>query len=183
MASASMSLTTYAVFGTSEAAVGRLLHASDGSAGVGDRAHPRGVSGPCHRDAGHRYPGPAGCAGARDVAAGPGAHRPRHQHSPARVADIDPGAGRVWRACSMPSPPATRPTPKPAPDLYLLACERLGVAPEFAVGLEDSPTGVRAVKAAGLHCIAIPSDPGLGCQSRGRHRRIAAGADANGGHR
>lgn len=49
--------------------------------------------------------------------------------------------------------------PKPAPDLYLLACQRLGVAPEFAVGLEDSPTGVRAVKAAGLYCIAVPSDP------------------------
>jgi HAD superfamily hydrolase (TIGR01509 family) len=50
--------------------------------------------------------------------------------------------------------------PKPAPDLYLLACARLGVAPTDAVGLEDSPTGVRAVKSAGLHCIAIPSSPG-----------------------
>ena len=50
--------------------------------------------------------------------------------------------------------------PKPEPDLYLLACQRLGVAPGLAVGLEDSPTGVRAVKAAGLYCIAVPSDPG-----------------------
>jgi len=49
--------------------------------------------------------------------------------------------------------------PKPAPDLYLLACSRLGVRPADAVGLEDSPTGVRAVKAAGLHCIAVPSAP------------------------
>ena len=49
--------------------------------------------------------------------------------------------------------------PKPAPHLYLLACARLGVEPTTAVGLEDSPTGVRAVKAAGLHCICVPSAP------------------------
>ncbi len=49
--------------------------------------------------------------------------------------------------------------PKPAPHLYLLACERLGIAPGSAVGLEDSPTGVRAVKAAGMYCIAVPSAP------------------------
>jgi HAD superfamily hydrolase (TIGR01509 family) len=50
--------------------------------------------------------------------------------------------------------------PKPAPDLYLLACARLSVEPAYAVGLEDSPTGVLAVKAAGLHCICVPSSPG-----------------------
>ena len=46
--------------------------------------------------------------------------------------------------------------PKPAPDLYLLACERLGVAPEDALALEDSPSGITAAKAAGLTCIAVP---------------------------
>ena len=53
--------------------------------------------------------------------------------------------------------------PKPAPDLYLLACSRLGVRPERVVALEDSPTGVRAAKAAGLTCIGVPShlDEGL----------------------
>jgi HAD superfamily hydrolase (TIGR01509 family) len=45
---------------------------------------------------------------------------------------------------------------KPAPDLYLLACERLGVAPWEALALEDSPSGVAAAKAAGLTCIAVP---------------------------
>ncbi|HEX2767609.1 MAG TPA: HAD family phosphatase [Candidatus Limnocylindria bacterium] len=45
---------------------------------------------------------------------------------------------------------------KPAPDIYLLACERLGVAPEEALALEDSPSGVAAAKAAGLTCIAVP---------------------------
>lgn len=45
---------------------------------------------------------------------------------------------------------------KPAPDLYLLACERLGVAPGEALALEDSASGVAAAKAAGLTCIAVP---------------------------
>ena len=50
--------------------------------------------------------------------------------------------------------------PKPAPDVYLAACRAIGVTPGEAVGLEDSPTGVAAVKAAGMACIAVPSDPG-----------------------
>jgi HAD superfamily hydrolase (TIGR01509 family) len=46
--------------------------------------------------------------------------------------------------------------PKPAPDIYVEACRRLGVDPSEAVALEDSPSGVRAAKAAGLDCIAVP---------------------------
>jgi HAD superfamily hydrolase (TIGR01509 family) len=45
---------------------------------------------------------------------------------------------------------------KPAPDIYLLACERLGVAPAEALALEDSASGIAAAKAAGLTCIAVP---------------------------
>jgi HAD superfamily hydrolase (TIGR01509 family) len=45
---------------------------------------------------------------------------------------------------------------KPAPDIYLLACERLGVAPAEALALEDSSSGVAAAKAAGLTVIAVP---------------------------
>lgn len=45
---------------------------------------------------------------------------------------------------------------KPAPDIYLLACERLGVPPSEALALEDSPSGIAAAKAAGLTCIAVP---------------------------
>jgi HAD superfamily hydrolase (TIGR01509 family) len=48
---------------------------------------------------------------------------------------------------------------KPDPDLYLIACRRLGVDPGSAVALEDSPTGVRAARAAGLVCIGVPSTP------------------------
>lgn len=45
---------------------------------------------------------------------------------------------------------------KPAPDIYLEACRRLGVAPGDALALEDSASGIAAAKAAGLACIAVP---------------------------
>jgi HAD superfamily hydrolase (TIGR01509 family) len=46
---------------------------------------------------------------------------------------------------------------KPAPDLFLLAAKRLGVAPERCVVFEDSPNGIRAARAAGMRCVAIPN--------------------------
>ena len=51
--------------------------------------------------------------------------------------------------------------PKPSPDVYLRACELLGALPTRAIGLEDSPTGVAAVRAAGMYAIGIPSFPGV----------------------
>lgn len=45
---------------------------------------------------------------------------------------------------------------KPAPDIYLLACARLGVAPAEALALEDSASGIAAAKAAGLTVIGVP---------------------------
>jgi len=49
--------------------------------------------------------------------------------------------------------------PKPAPDLYLAACEALGVAVADAAALEDSPPGVASAAAAGLFVIAVPYFP------------------------
>ena len=46
---------------------------------------------------------------------------------------------------------------KPAPDVYLEAARRLGVAPETAFAIEDSANGVRSAKAAGMSVIAIPN--------------------------
>jgi HAD superfamily hydrolase (TIGR01509 family) len=52
--------------------------------------------------------------------------------------------------------------PKPAPDAYLEACERLAVAPgPDVVVLEDSPTGVAAARAAGLTVLGVPSLEGI----------------------
>jgi HAD superfamily hydrolase (TIGR01509 family) len=49
---------------------------------------------------------------------------------------------------------------KPAPDLFLMAAERLGIDPADAVVLEDSPLGVEAAKAAGMRVIAVLGHPG-----------------------
>ncbi len=46
---------------------------------------------------------------------------------------------------------------KPAPDLFLAACEALGVAAHRAVALEDSVHGVAAAKAARMDCVAVPN--------------------------
>lgn len=45
---------------------------------------------------------------------------------------------------------------KPAPDVYLRAAQRVGVAPERCLALEDSPNGSRAAVAAGMTCYAVP---------------------------
>jgi HAD superfamily hydrolase (TIGR01509 family) len=45
---------------------------------------------------------------------------------------------------------------KPAPDVYLTAAERLGVAPEACAAIEDSSNGLRAAAAAGCQVIAAP---------------------------
>jgi HAD superfamily hydrolase (TIGR01509 family) len=45
--------------------------------------------------------------------------------------------------------------PKPAPDVYRLAIERLGTGPDGVVAIEDSATGAAAANAAGLLCIGI----------------------------
>lgn len=46
--------------------------------------------------------------------------------------------------------------PKPAPDIYLEACRRMGVEPNACAALEDSPTGVSAAAAAGMYVIGVP---------------------------
>jgi HAD superfamily hydrolase (TIGR01509 family) len=46
---------------------------------------------------------------------------------------------------------------KPAPDVYLEAARRLAVPPERAAAIEDSASGIRSAKAAGMRVISIPN--------------------------
>ena len=52
--------------------------------------------------------------------------------------------------------------PKPAPDVFLAAAEKMGARPEDCVVVEDSTNGTRAAKAAGMRCIGFdnPDSPG-----------------------
>jgi len=45
---------------------------------------------------------------------------------------------------------------KPAPDPFLRAAERLGVAAGGCLALEDSPHGVRSAAAAGMMVVMVP---------------------------
>jgi HAD superfamily hydrolase (TIGR01509 family) len=49
---------------------------------------------------------------------------------------------------------------KPAPDMFLLAAQRLGVDPASCVVIEDSPPGVQAGRAAGMVTLAVCRVPG-----------------------
>jgi HAD superfamily hydrolase (TIGR01509 family) len=46
---------------------------------------------------------------------------------------------------------------KPAPDVYLEAARRLGVAPETCTAVEDSHAGIRSATSAGMRVVAIPN--------------------------
>ena len=46
---------------------------------------------------------------------------------------------------------------KPAPDVYLEAARRLDVAPERAAAVEDSESGIRSAKGAGMRVVVIPN--------------------------
>jgi len=46
---------------------------------------------------------------------------------------------------------------KPRPDLYVAVLEELGLCPEEAIALEDSPHGITSAQAAGLFCVVVPN--------------------------
>lgn len=45
---------------------------------------------------------------------------------------------------------------KPAPDIFLKACEALNISPSDSYAIEDSYNGIRAAHAGGLHPIMVP---------------------------
>jgi HAD superfamily hydrolase (TIGR01509 family) len=46
---------------------------------------------------------------------------------------------------------------KPAPDVFLAACEQLGFAPKTCAVFEDSSAGIMAAHAAGMFIVAVPN--------------------------
>jgi HAD superfamily hydrolase (TIGR01509 family) len=71
--------------------------------------------------------------------------------------------------------------PKPAPDIYLLAAERLGAAPAECIVIEDSPAGATAAQAAGMRVLGYaPGDTAAAMRGSGArvirsmHELIAA---------
>ncbi len=56
---------------------------------------------------------------------------------------------------------------KPAPDIYLLAAERLRLPPADCLVLEDTPPGVQAAVSAGCVAIAVPNDYSRGLEFPG----------------
>lgn len=66
--------------------------------------------------------------------------------------------------------------PKPAPEPYVLCCERLGAEPTHSVALEDSPTGVASARAAGMFVIGVPSEPNIPLEA---HQQSASLKDSN----
>ena len=45
---------------------------------------------------------------------------------------------------------------KPAPDIFLVAAEAVGIAPEKCIAFEDSAAGVASAAAAGMRVVGIP---------------------------
>lgn len=45
---------------------------------------------------------------------------------------------------------------KPSPDVYLYACQELGIEPMYCVAVEDAPNGIYSAYNAGLRVIMVP---------------------------
>lgn len=77
--------------------------------------------------------------------------------SPLSLIEATIGSQDVWKdAFKVRASAEEVPNGKPAPDVYLLAAERLGVDPTQCIALEDSPNGSKAAVAAGMTCLSVP---------------------------
>ena len=66
---------------------------------------------------------------------------------------------------------------KPDPELYASVLEDLGLSANEAIAVEDSPNGVRAAKAAGLFCVAVPCPLTKGLDLDAADLRLSSLAD------
>lgn len=78
---------------------------------------------------------------------------------PANVAFVLDGTGlRRWFRAIVDGTQVQR--AKPAPDVYLTAAERLGIAPRNCIVFEDSPVGIEAARTAGMRVVGILTHAG-----------------------
>ena len=63
---------------------------------------------------------------------------------------------------------------KPDPALYVQTLECLGVKPEEAIAIEDSPNGAKAAIAAGMYCVIVPNEVTKGLAFGKGHYRLDA---------
>ncbi|HEY5475326.1 MAG TPA: HAD family phosphatase [Tepidiformaceae bacterium] len=61
---------------------------------------------------------------------------------------------------------------KPAPDIYLLTAERLGVEPRSCLVFEDAPAGIESAKNAGMVCWAVRTEYTRGLELPGPQREL-----------
>ena len=71
------------------------------------------------------------------------------------------------------------PSPKPEPDLYRLVLNRFGIAGKEAVAFEDSNTGTRAARRAGLWTVAVPNASTAHHDLSHAHLRLGSLAETN----
>jgi HAD superfamily hydrolase (TIGR01509 family) len=71
---------------------------------------------------------------------------------------------------------------KPAPDIYLLAAERLGVDPRHCLAIEDAPAGIQSAKNAGMTCWAVRTEYTRGLPLPQPHREFDRLADIDVSH-
>ncbi|MGB3612756.1 MAG: HAD-IA family hydrolase [Elainellaceae cyanobacterium] len=62
---------------------------------------------------------------------------------------------------------------KPAPDIFLIAAQRLGAPPHSCLVVEDSLAGVAAARAAGMAVVAVPELPEFTAQYDSAHQVLA----------
>lgn len=72
---------------------------------------------------------------------------------------------------------------KPAPDCFLLAAEKLGVAPEYCLVFEDTDLGIQAATAGGMKSVLVAQNRGLDRQVLGagvdKRENCGTGADVH----
>ena len=61
---------------------------------------------------------------------------------------------------------------KPSPEIYLLAADRIGAAPQDCLAFEDAPAGIESAKAAGMECWAVRTEYTRDLVLPGPHREF-----------